>query len=129
MTWRVRKDRQTDRQTDNTEKGKDRETVKGRQKQRARPKERQISCGKLVTYMKDGTSLKSVRQIRQSEYPENNVKLLILCSVLCKATVHTSCYWDLRLNLCYKNRERKGERKRHKEGRKIEERERERKER
>ena len=32
-----------------------------------------ISYGKLVTYMNDGTSIKSVRQIRRMEYPENNL--------------------------------------------------------
>ena len=29
-----------------------------------------ISYGKLVKYLNDGTGLKSVRQIRQSEYPD-----------------------------------------------------------
>ena len=32
-----------------------------------------FSYGKLVTYMNDGTSLKSVRQIRLTEYPEYNL--------------------------------------------------------
>ena len=31
-----------------------------------------FSFGKLVTYMNDGTSLKSVRQIRRTDYPEYN---------------------------------------------------------
>ena len=32
-----------------------------------------VSYGKLVTYMNDGTSLRSVRQIRRTEYPEYNL--------------------------------------------------------
>ena len=32
-----------------------------------------LSYGKLVTYRNDGTSLKSVRQIRRTEYPEYNL--------------------------------------------------------
>ena len=34
-----------------------------------------------MTYMNDGTSLRNVRQVRRTEYPE--------------------CYWDLGLTLCY----------------------------
>ena len=32
-----------------------------------------VSYGKLVTYMNDRTSLRNVRQIRQTEYPEHNL--------------------------------------------------------
>ena len=51
-----------------------------------------VSYGKLVTYMNDGTSLKSVRQIRRSEYPEYNLgntrtaKLNILFGCTCEAS-------------------------------------------
>ena len=54
-----------------------------------------FSYGKLVTYMNDGTSLKSVRQIRRTEYPEYNLgntrtaKLIIYLALLVK---HHKCF-------------------------------------
>ena len=51
-----------------------------------------VSYGKLVTYMNDGTNLKSVREIRRSKYPEYNLgnnrtaKLNILFGCTCEAS-------------------------------------------
>ena len=57
----------------------------------------------LCLYMNDKTSFESVRQIRRTEYPEDNLgstrkaKLNIIFGCTCEAS-----YWDLRLSLCYR---------------------------
>ena len=71
------------------------------------PVDPQFSYGNSVTFMNDGTSLKSVRQIRRRDNLRSIIILNGINTLSCPSKSNskqielTSCYWGLRLTLCY----------------------------